>query len=133
MVHEAIERDLCGYTALSIRQPSAELIARGKKRFEERTWRPRHRGPLVIVSSSQPCRCGDPLCEDRYKRERDVMPLGVTVCLVDLVKVTGDEGDWRLHLANPRRLVAKPVKGKIMTYTIPSSIVVLDAFDRGPR
>lgn len=34
--------------ALTIHQPFAELIARGLKRVENRTWPTRHRGPLLI-------------------------------------------------------------------------------------
>jgi hypothetical protein len=34
--------------ALTIRQPWAELILRGRKPFELRTWRTKYRGPLVI-------------------------------------------------------------------------------------
>jgi hypothetical protein len=34
--------------ALTILQPYAELIARGEKRVENRTWRTRYRGPLAI-------------------------------------------------------------------------------------
>lgn len=34
--------------ALTICQPYAELIARGEKLIENRTWRTMHRGPIVI-------------------------------------------------------------------------------------
>lgn len=34
--------------ALSVRQPWAELIMAGRKRFELRTWETSHRGPLTI-------------------------------------------------------------------------------------
>ena len=34
--------------ALTVRQPWAELILRGRKPFELRTWRTKYRGPLVI-------------------------------------------------------------------------------------
>jgi hypothetical protein len=34
--------------ALTVRQPWAELILRGRKRFELRTWRTKYRGPLVV-------------------------------------------------------------------------------------
>jgi len=34
--------------AITIQQPWAEMIARGLKRVENRTWRTNHRGPLAI-------------------------------------------------------------------------------------
>jgi len=34
--------------AITIQQPWAEMIARGLKKVENRTWRTRHRGPLAI-------------------------------------------------------------------------------------
>jgi hypothetical protein len=34
--------------AITVRQPWAELIASGAKRVENRTWRTRYRGPLLI-------------------------------------------------------------------------------------
>lgn len=37
--------------ALSVKQPWAELIARGEKTIELRTWRTNYRGPLAIVAS----------------------------------------------------------------------------------
>ena len=39
--------------ALTIRQPWAELILRGRKQFELRTWRTKYRGPLVIHAAAK--------------------------------------------------------------------------------
>lgn len=39
--------------ALTIRQPWAELILRGRKSFELRSWRTKYRGPLVIHAASK--------------------------------------------------------------------------------
>ncbi|PYT71662.1 MAG: hypothetical protein DMG39_12435 [Acidobacteria bacterium] len=39
--------------ALTIRQPWAELILRGRKPFELRTWRTKYRGPLVIHAAAK--------------------------------------------------------------------------------
>ena len=55
--------------ALSVRQPWAELIARGEKTIEIRDWATKHRGPLLIVASKRP----------------DVWATGCTVAVVDLV------------------------------------------------
>jgi len=37
--------------ALSIREPWASMIARGEKTIEIRTWRTRHRGPLLLCAA----------------------------------------------------------------------------------
>jgi len=39
--------------AVTIRQPWAELIVRGEKDVENRSWRTRHRGPLLIHAGAQ--------------------------------------------------------------------------------
>ena len=39
--------------ALTIRQPWAELILRGRKPYELRTWRTKYRGPLVIHAAAK--------------------------------------------------------------------------------
>jgi len=40
--------------ALSVKQPWANMIARGEKTIELRSWGTRHRGDLLICSSKQP-------------------------------------------------------------------------------
>ena len=40
---------------LTVRQPWAQLIARGLKDIENRTWATRYRGPLLIHASATPC------------------------------------------------------------------------------
>ena len=39
--------------AITIRQPWAELIVRGDKDVENRSWRTRHRGPLLIHAGAR--------------------------------------------------------------------------------
>jgi hypothetical protein len=39
--------------ALTVRQPWAELILRGRKPFELRSWRTKYRGPLVIHAAAK--------------------------------------------------------------------------------
>jgi ASCH domain len=39
--------------ALTIRQPWAELILRGRKPFELRTWKTKYRGPVVIHAAAK--------------------------------------------------------------------------------
>lgn len=40
--------------AISVKQPWANWIADGGKTIETRSWSTRHRGPLLIVSSTKP-------------------------------------------------------------------------------
>lgn len=57
---------------LTVRQPFADLIARGEKTIETRSWRTKYRGPLLICASKK--KCGS-------------LPTGVIVALVNLVEV----------------------------------------------
>lgn len=70
--------------ALSVKQPRAELIARGTKRIEYRSWMTRHRGDLVAITT-----------------------------------VTGSDGDYRWHLADPRRVKPLPLRGYAALYKVP--------------
>lgn len=93
--------------AISVKQPFAEQLASGKKRIEYRTWKTNHRGPLLIVSSKEPREGGEGL------------PCGVAVCVVDLVDVTGEEGDYEWHVARPRRVEEMPIRGFAAIYNVP--------------
>ena len=44
--------------ALSVRQPYAELIVRGIKRYEARTWEPRWLGGAILIHASQSLAAG---------------------------------------------------------------------------
>ena len=55
--------------ALSVKQPWANLIARGRKTIETRTWATTYRGPLLIVSSKRP----------------NIPPAGSAVAIAELV------------------------------------------------
>lgn len=61
--------------AISIKQPYAEWIRTGHKFIELRNWTTPYRGTLLVCSSMS--------ADAAYKS----MPLGVTVCLVDLCDV----------------------------------------------
>ena len=58
--------------ALSVRQPWADLISRGIKLIELRTWRTSYRGPLLICAS---------------KRKYSDLPVGVAVAYTHLVDI----------------------------------------------
>lgn len=101
--------------ALSVKQPWAELIARGEKTIEVRDWATKHRGPLLIVASKRP----------------NVWATGCAIAVVDLVDcrpmASADEGAalgehqqgakaWVLE--NPRRVEPVPVTGRLGVYDV---------------
>jgi hypothetical protein len=117
--------------ALTVRQPWAELILLGRKRYELRSWPTRHRGQLLVHAGSS----ASPMDQENCHRAGlDWRPLdrgaivGV-VEVVDCVPYTPDiyeelsanqaefdpwaEDQWAFVLTNPRRLVqliARPGK-----------------------
>jgi hypothetical protein len=72
--------------ALSVKQPWAELIARGTKKKEYRSWSRRSFGELLIVASKS--------ADDDAMEEEGLDPaslvFGRAVCVVEFYKVTGD-------------------------------------------
>lgn len=127
---------------LSIKQPWAELIARGEKRLEIRSWQTNYRGPLLIHSSQKPDRMkvfpktvkdGKIWCEDLADPgELDgFYYLGKVYFTVDLVDIMQFKHDHELDACCPYqpdlfawkfenvRLI-KPIsyKGKLNLYEI---------------
>lgn len=111
--------------ALSIRQPWASRIASGRKTIELRSWRTNYRGPILVLAGGRP-----------WGKMAPEGPLGVAVCIVDLVDVRRavavDENaaniippeDWFAWvLENPRPVRNVPVKGRLGLYA-PSAEVV---------
>jgi hypothetical protein len=86
--------------ALSIRQPYVEQIMRGTRRIEYRSMLTHIRGRVLIYASMKPD------AEEQFKKLRmrpGERPTGVIVGSVEIVKCTGQPGEYRWHLANPRR------------------------------
>jgi hypothetical protein len=107
------------YKALAVKQPFASLIACGKKRIEYRSWKTNYRGELVIVASSQPNR------EEGARYPKLPQPTSCLVALVDLVQITGDEGDYEWHLRNARPLKNTPYKrSRVMTFDLEPDVPV---------
>lgn len=103
--------------ALSVRQPWAEMIARGVKTVEVRAWATRHRGPLLIVATRAPT--------------VPALPGGCAVCVVELADcrpmVASDEaaagcppgpGDWAWVLRGARRVAPAAVRGRPGLYEV---------------
>lgn len=109
--------------ALSVRQPWAELLAAGKKKVEYRTWKVAFRGDLLIVASASR---HDDACEDEGL-DPAALAYGAAVCVVELWKVTGADGDYAWHVRNPRRVEPVRVKGYASIYRVDDALVRLEA------
>lgn len=99
--------------ALSIKQPFAELIARGEKTIEYRTWKVKPFGDLLVVASKTFHHSVDP-----NEWDSEELVFGKSVCVVDFHKLTGVEGDYRWHFRDPRRVHPVDVKGYAALYTV---------------
>lgn len=108
--------------ALTVRQPHAQLILLREKTIELRSWTTRHRGPLLICAGA--------------RADFDLAyPLGVALCLVDLVDVRpytpadspAARSRWRAglyawDLASPRAVAQIPIKGALGLFAVPAAI-----------
>ena len=105
-------------TALSIRQPYAELIMRFEKRFEYRSQPTHKRERVYIYASKTPGDKRD--FEDLGIRPGD-LPTGVLIGTVEITGCTGVPGDYEWQLANPERLseLIKPKKHPQPVWFIP--------------
>lgn len=108
---------------LSIKQPHADRICAGVKKYEIRSWRTHYRGPLLICSGAR---------HDRRFPEARKLPLGVSIAICDLVDVIPFEShmaeeactEWRpglyawvLQNATPVKTVA--IKGQLGLFPVP--------------
>lgn len=98
------------HRAIVIRQPYASAILDGSKTVERRTWKIEP-GWLVVVAGKTPEPGGEGL------------PLGVTLAHVDVVRVTGEPGAYRWHLANVLPLVQRPVRGSAAIFYVDLDLV----------
>lgn len=113
--------------ALSIRQPWAELILRGDKDVENRSWRTHHRGPLLIHAS----RTVEKVAMRQYGFTS--LATGGLVGLVDVVDCTRErkspwhlEGCFGWYLRNPVRLsMLIPMLARVGFFQVDESAPVL--------
>jgi ASCH domain-containing protein len=91
---------------LSIRQPYAEQILRGIKRFEYRSRSTAIRERVYIYASRKP---GPVLEFKRMRIDPGELLTGVLVGTIEIIDCSGKPGDYRWHLARPRRL-KRPVR-----------------------
>lgn len=117
--------------ALTICQPSAELIARGEKPIENRTWPTNYRGPLAIHAGKSRA-----WLEEGDEALYPEMPFGAVVAVADLYdcvrwEALSDElkenehanGPWCWLLRNVRRLKPIPYSGAQGLWLLPLIIV----------
>lgn len=132
------------YKALSVKQPWAQMIAKGTKTIETRRWATNYRGPLLICTSK-----GRDMSAYLYLEQAlghmlgapSGLPCGVALCLVDLVgcrKMTEQDekaaccdvyhGAVAWDLGNVRRLKEPlpAVKGKLGLFNVELERVVFE-------
>ena len=86
--------------ALTICQPYAELIARGDKPIENRTWATAYRGPLAIHAGKS-LTWFDPEADWRlYRIRKSDLALGAVVAVADLVACLHVDQAWPIRLRN---------------------------------
>ena len=108
--------------AITIRQPWAELIVRGDKDVENRSWRTNHRGPLLIhaggsVNREAVARHGVP--EDA-ERSAIIGIVEVVDCTQQRTSTWHEEGSWGWYLKGARRFREPiPMKGKRGLFEVP--------------
>ena len=138
-------RDSLEVKALTIRQPWAELIIRGRKPFELRSWRTKYRGPLVIHAAAKVD--SERAVELGLNPDKLVTSAFVGVALLTdvrsftredarlLKKKRGGEGwypglfSW--VLTKPRR-ISSPIKAKGRLGLIPVSSAILRRIGKLP-
>jgi hypothetical protein len=98
-------------SALSIRQPFAELILRGIKKIEYRSIATLKRERVYIYASK--ARVPDPKLWAKVGFEPSELSKGVLVGTVEIVGCAGEPGAYRWKLARPKRL-KPPLKPKRM-------------------
>ncbi len=90
--------------ALSIRQPNAEQILRGKKKIEYRNRLTNIRERVYIYASLKPETVD---AWEEINLQPGDLPTGVLVGTVEIQGCTGTPGDYEWHLAKPKRLKRK--------------------------
>ncbi len=107
------------YRCLSIRQPWADLIVRGLKTVEVRTWSTLHRGTMLIHAGGKLDEHQDTIA--RFYKPDHEWEKGCFVGAVELdsvVKHPDRPGVFLWHLSNPRRLPPFAAKGKLQLYEV---------------
>jgi hypothetical protein len=124
---------------ISIRQPWAYLVVNGLKDVENRTWRTRYRGPVVIHTSQTPDQVSLEEMKRRFGvRPPDHLPLGVVVGIADIVDcVMGHPskwyvaGHWAFVLRNARPVTHVKWSGALSLRDVPQELRAIVDFEHG--
>jgi hypothetical protein len=123
---------------LSVQQPWAWALIHGTKRVENRTWRTKYRGAVIIHAGVSDARLKGTTPADWHGEGLTglpafaELPFGAvvgTVRLVDcvpLAEVLGRpfaEGPWCWIVADPAPCVPVPWKGQQMLFDVPASVL----------
>jgi hypothetical protein len=123
--------------AITIHQPYAELIARGDKQIENRTWRTHHEGPLAIHAAGLTSQRHRELAAE-FGVDLERVPLGAIVAVaqrIECVKISDVPrllrrsqgvhafGPWCWILHEVRRLDQPlAIAGKQSLWNVPAAI-----------
>ena len=108
--------------AITIRQPWAELIVRGEKDVENRSWRTKHRGPLLIHAGAQAYResFAEHGVPDDAERSAIIGVVEVVDCKQERTSTWHEEGSWGWYLARAKRFRKPiPMKGRRGLFEVP--------------
>jgi hypothetical protein len=108
--------------AITIRQPWAELIVRGEKDVENRSWRTHHRGPLLIHAGGRAHReaYAEHGVPDDAQRGALIGIVEVVDCKQERTSSWHEEGAWGWYLARAKRFRRPiPMKGRRGLFEVP--------------
>jgi hypothetical protein len=108
--------------AITIRQPWAELIVRGEKDVENRSWRTRHRGPLLIHAGGRAYRelFGAHGVPDDAQLSAIIGVVEVVDCRLERSSEWHEPGSWGWYLTGARRFEKPiPMKGRRGLFEVP--------------
>src|SRR5262249_36141282 len=119
--------------AITIRQPWAELIVRGEKDVENRSWRTHHRGPLLIHAGAQAYResFAEHGVTDDAERSAIIGMVEVVDCKQERTSARHEEGSWGWYLAHAKRFKKPiPMKGRRGLFEVPRRKVAVQLGQR---
>jgi ASCH domain-containing protein len=122
--------------AITIRQPWAELIVRGEKDVENRSWRTRHRGPLLIHAGGRALRelYAEHGVPDDAERSAIIGVVEVVDCTQEKTSAWHEAGSWGWYLARPRRFKKPiPMKGRRGLFEVPARTVAAQLGSTGRK
>lgn len=111
--------------AICVKQPWADAIIYGGKDVENRTWKTKYRGPLLIVASLGYDKKAPDFVHDICRT--DIENMGGIIGIVDLVDVVDKkrddfdawfQGPFGFILKNPRPLKFQNIKGKLNIFDV---------------